>query len=235
MKSLFFLFWMMFSCALGTIYGLFKWGNLNVTRDSARFFGKFVLRVFRIHLEVEGIEHLESHQPCIYIANHQSVLDVALFGSIFPSRTVVIGKRELLWVPFFGLFFVVGQNILINRKKKGDSLCRLNKAVQAIQKKKISILIFPEGTRNRSFTGILPLKKGAFHMAIQARVPVIPIIAESLKPFFTKQLKSCVIKVRILPPISIKDVDFDKVSEFSEKTREIMLKNFQELSTHSSY
>src|SRR4051812_8086028 len=97
--------WLVFCCTLGLFGCLVRWGDLNLDRDFGRLFAWGALRLGNLKVTVEGLEHLEAHQPCIYVANHQSGIDMFSFGQVYPSRTIVIGKKELRWIPFFGLFF----------------------------------------------------------------------------------------------------------------------------------
>src|SRR6185437_9234683 len=121
------------------------------------------------------------HQPCIYVANHQGSLDIATFGSFYPRKTVVIAKKEILYLPVLNLYFKAAGNLLIDRGNRSRAVASLAKAVRAIREKGASVWIFPEGTRNRTADPILPLKKGAFHMAIEAQVPVVPVICAPIR------------------------------------------------------
>src|SRR4051812_43068242 len=104
--------WLTLCSCVGIVYSVLRWGNLNIDRDFARVFSWGALRILGIRIQVEGREHLENAQPCIYVANHQSNLDMAVFGPVYPARTVVIGKKELKWVPFFGILFMAAGNIM---------------------------------------------------------------------------------------------------------------------------
>jgi len=226
LQSSFVILWLVLCSTFGTLYAIIRWGYLNTDRDFARIFSWGVLKILRIRVEVEGREHLQTGQPCIYIANHQSNLDVATFGGVYPQKTVVIGKKELHWIPFFGIFFVASGNIIIDRKKRDKAVAGLSHAVEEIRKKGISIWIFPEGTRNRAGEGLLPFKRGAFHMAVQAGIPLVPLVSAPLSSVVSwkqRHIKGGTLRVRVLPPIPTKGLNESQVETLSQEVREKML------------
>jgi 1-acyl-sn-glycerol-3-phosphate acyltransferase len=201
---------------------------------AARGFAWGILKIWGMKLEVENEQGLYTTQPCVYTCNHQGAMDVPIFGWIFPTRAVVVGKKELMWIPLFNLFFLAAGNIVLDRQNRSKSVASLGTAVEAVKKRKVSIWIFPEGTRNMSDQPLLPFKKGAFYMAIQAQVPIVPVVASHQKPFFDSKnrvLKGGKIKVRVLPPIETKGMDESQISELSEKVRGKMLEAFLSLAT----
>lgn len=203
-RLFFILLWLLLSCALGLVGCLFFWGNLDIDHHFGRFFGWGVTRIAGIRVVQEGLEHLEAHQPCIYVANHQSGMDMATFGTLYPRRTVLVGKRELLYIPFFGLFFKAAGNIIINRQKRVSAIAGLGDGVQRILAERLSVWVFPEGTRNVTDGEMLPFKKGAFYMAMQAGVPVVPILCSPITPILNwkeRHHRSGTVVVRVLPPI----------------------------------
>ena len=224
--------WFGVSFLLGTLLSVARWGNPNNMRDTMRLFAWAALPIARIKLIIEGPEHLDAHQPCVYIGNHQSGLDVATYGKVYPSRTVVIGKREIIYMPFFGLFFAAAGNILINRQDKTRALGSLGEAARQIKERNLSVGLYPEGTRNRTGQDMLPFKKGAFHLAIEAGVPIVPIVSSPISLVFdrkTKQLKGGTVIIRFLPPIHVSGDAKANLNQLAAKTREDMLKIFHEL------
>lgn len=114
---------------------------------------------------------------------------------------------------------------MIDRKRTHKAVAGLSQAVQAVQKKGVSIWIFPEGTRNRG-TGLLPFKKGAFHMAVQAGVPIVPMVGEPLSPFVDwkkKTMKGGTYRIKILPPIKTQGLSENEVEKLANDVRNKML------------
>ncbi|MBI4925957.1 MAG: 1-acyl-sn-glycerol-3-phosphate acyltransferase [Bdellovibrio sp.] len=225
--------WFFVGCALGVIKIFFKGLTTTTSHEVGYMIGSVALKIAGIKLKIAGIENLEKIKPCIYIGNHQSAFDAIVFAYLFPKKTIVIGKKEIRWIPFFGLLFKATGNIMIDRKNREDSVSGLNQAVRAIQEKKYSVIIFPEGTRNKEAEiELLPFKKGAFHMAIQTRVPLIPIVCANIKPLVSwreKKLNSGTLEVSVLAPIFVTQTD--TADDLLNRCRESMQKEFINLKT----
>jgi 1-acyl-sn-glycerol-3-phosphate acyltransferase len=218
--------WLVLSCVLGLIGCVLRWGDVNLDHYFGHFFAWGVTKIAGIRVITEGHEHLAANQPCIYAANHQSGMDMATFGTMYPKRTVVVGKKELLYIPFFGLFFKAAGNIILNREKRVSAIAGLSAAAEQIKRRGVSVWIFPEGTRNRSDDLMMPFKKGAFYMAIQAQVPVVPIVSSSLDPFLSwkeKRLSGGTVRIRVLPPISTTGMASSDAERLGNQTRERMM------------
>ena len=218
--------WLCITSTVGFVGCLFFWGNLNLDWFLARAFSWGGLKISGVKLRVQGQEHIEAHQPCIYTGNHQSALDLVSFGAIFPRRTITVGKKELIYIPFFNLFYVAAGNILLDRQKRVKAFAGISKAVGVIKAKKASVWIFPEGTRNKEGVGLLPFKKGAFYMAIGAGVPIVPIVSSSLNDIvsYRKRLfPGGPVTLRVLPPIPTVGMSMDNVDELMNTVREKML------------
>jgi len=229
--------WLVFCCLLGIFRSLFRWGDLNLNRDFGRMFAHGCLKITRVKVNVLGLENLEAEQPCIYVANHQSAYDLVSFGSAYPRRTIIIGKKELKWMPFFGVLYMAGGNILIDRQKQHKAFESLFQALEAIRERKASIWIFPEGTRNRTGYGLLPFKKGAFYLAIEAGVPIVPLLSSSLKPVISwkeKRIDPGTVEVRILPPISTAGMTTANTEQLMELVHQRMSEALRGLSTRTT-
>ncbi len=98
-------------------------------------------------------------------------------GAVQPG-VVAVGKKSLLWLPFFGLIFWLSGNVLIDRSNRSRAIGTIGQVVERIKNRGTSIWMFPEGTRSKG-RGLLPFKAGAFHTAVQAEVPVVPIVCSS--------------------------------------------------------
>lgn len=145
---------------------------------TARAF-KYVMAItIGITFEVDDPKrHLDTVRPAVFIGNHQSELDVLMLGCIFPKYCSVTAKKALKYVPFLGWFMALSGTVFIDRKNSKDARQAMAGAAREIQTRKQSVYIFPEGTRSYAKDpGLLPFKKGAFHLAVQAGVPIIPIV-----------------------------------------------------------
>lgn len=139
----------------------------------SKWYGK-VSWVLGIEVEIRRDPALQAGEPYVYIANHQNNLDLfTLSGSVLP-RTVTIGKKSLKYIPFFGQLYWLSGNFLIDRDDKTKALNTMLAAAERIANQKISVWMFPEGTRSYG-RGLLPFKMGAFHIALEANVPLVPV------------------------------------------------------------
>jgi 1-acyl-sn-glycerol-3-phosphate acyltransferase len=189
------------------------WGNTSLSWAYARTLAWGALKLLGIKVEVEGREHLKT-RPGIFLGNHQSNFDILFHGSVYPRHTVVIGKRELLKVPLFGLFFAATGNILIDRRDRSQAVAGLADAVSTLQQRSTNIWIFPEGTRSKG-TGLGEFKKGGFHMAAAARAPIIPVVCapvDAVLDVAGKTVHGGTLRIKVLPPIStlgVTEADLD--------------------------
>ena len=233
-RLVFLCLWLLISCVLGTIFCVFRWGNPSNNSIFARVFAIPATKICSIRVAIYGREHLLANQPCIYVASHQSAVDLATYGLLFPTKTLVIGKKELKWIPGFGLYFMASGNIMIDRKNRRKAVAGLGEAVNAARDKGLSIWIFPEGTRNVSGEGLLPFKRGAFHTAIAAGIPIVPLVQSpfvNLISWKNKVLGGGSVEIRILPPISTAGMTSADVEKLSNLTRSKMLEALPGLTT----
>ena len=142
----------------------------------ARTFAAVMRGVTGWRIEAEGLERMNRMRPSVMMARHQSNLDIVTFGTIYPNGTVVLGKLEIKKIPFFGWFFGATGNIFVDRKNPRRAIASLQEAAERVKREKLSVWVFPEGTRNSS-RSLRPFKKGAFHLAIAAQIPILPIVS----------------------------------------------------------
>lgn len=216
--------WLLLACVLGFFLALVRWRNVSNGHFFARLASRGVLPLLGMRLRVLGEEHLLPSQPCIYVANHQSVLDVPILGRVYPTRTIVTGKKELLWVPFFGIMFFAMGNLLIDRSRKRNALSALRRVAEKMRDERLSVWVFPEGHRNPE-RPMLPFQKGAFHMALLAGVPIVPIVCGNYGALIDparKRVRSGVVEIRVLEPLPTAGLGRDGLETLMRVTRERM-------------
>src|SRR5262245_27242664 len=162
------------SFMLGLPVGALEGSWRQVINLAATTFGELGSALAGIRVRVTGEEHLWSHRPAVFTFNHQSGLDMLILCKLLHRDFVVIAKQEIRRNPLFGPFFALAGTVFIDRADHTRAVHALEPAVQALREG-LSIAIAPEGTR--STTGKLGrFKKGAFHMALAARRPTVPIV-----------------------------------------------------------
>lgn len=141
------------------------------------YLGK-ITKLLGFDVEVRIPESVKNIGPVIYVANHQNSYDVFTMANAVQPSTVSVGKKSLKWIPIFGQMYWLTGNILIDRKNTSKAMGFINLTATKIREKKLSIWMFPEGTRSRG-RGLLPFKTGAFRTAALANVPIVPICASN--------------------------------------------------------
>ncbi|KAG2468834.1 CO4 protein, partial [Polypterus senegalus] len=142
--------------------------------------------LYGIKIDVKGWENFPVKEQYVVVSNHQSSLDLLGMMEILPGRCVPIAKRELMYAGTAGLACWLAGVIFINRKKTDDAISVMSEAAQTMIMEDVRVWVFPEGTRNHDGS-MLPFKRGAFHLAVQAQVPIVPVVMSSYKDFYNKK------------------------------------------------
>ncbi len=125
-------------------------------------------------LRVEGIENIPKEGAYIICPNHTSYLDIFCVYAIIDKYFVFTGKKEIEKWPLFHIYYTSGMNILVDRQSQTGSITALKRMVQEIDKGN-AVAIFPEGTISKQAPLLEPFKPGAFAIAIQKQIPILPI------------------------------------------------------------
>jgi putative phosphoserine phosphatase/1-acylglycerol-3-phosphate O-acyltransferase len=156
---------------------------------------------------VEGTEHLWSARPCVFVFNHQSKLDTIVVAKLLRSEFTGVAKKEAANVPGFGQFFRLAGVAFIDRSNPAKAREALTPAVDKIREEGLSLVMAPEGTRSAT-PRLGPFKKGAFHIAMQAEVPMVPIVLRNVGELMwrgSQVLRPGTIEVCVLPPVDTSD------------------------------
>ncbi|HGO5292733.1 TPA: 1-acylglycerol-3-phosphate O-acyltransferase [Photobacterium damselae] len=196
-----------------------------------RIFSK-MSRVLGIKLEFRYADGADKVGPAVYIANHQNNYDLfTVSGAIMP-RTVTVGKKSLVWMPLFGQLYWITGNILIDRANRSKAVGTIGQVVEKIKQNKVSVWMFPEGTRSRG-RGLLPFKTGAFHAAIGANVPVVPIVCSSTEHVKLNRWDNGVVIVEVMPAVSTDGLSKEDVRKLSDECRAMMEQKLNELNAEA--
>ncbi|KAJ7418508.1 1-acyl-sn-glycerol-3-phosphate acyltransferase beta [Willisornis vidua] len=206
--------------------------NMRIIKAVVKTFKYF----FGLRFEVKGLENFEVEGPAIIVSNHQSILDMMGLMEVLPDNCVQVGKKELMYTGTVGLIIYLGGVIFINRKSTSSAKMVMAEVAKTMAAENLKVWVYPEGTRN--CTGdLLPFKKGAFHLAVQAQVPVIPVVYSSFTTFYnpkTNLFTSGKIKVEILPPIETKGLTSDDVTDLTDRCFHTMRETLFRLSGRPS-
>jgi len=159
-----------------------------------------------VDLRVTGEEHLWSHRPAVFVFNHQSGIDMLLLCRLLRRDIVGVAKQEIRRNPIFGPVFALTGTVFIDRFHHDRAVAALAPAVETLRQG-ISIVLAPEGTRSAT-----PrpgrFKKGAFHLAMAAGVPIVPIVFRNALDALPKHgvvVRPTTVDVVVHPPIPTTD------------------------------
>ncbi|KZX69426.1 MULTISPECIES: 1-acylglycerol-3-phosphate O-acyltransferase [Vibrio] len=192
-----------------------------------RYFGR-MSKVFGIKLELRIPEDAYSRGQHVYVANHQNNWDLFTVSSAVTPKVVTVGKKSLAWMPLFGQLYWLTGNILIDRANRSKAVGTIDQVVDNLKDSDVSVWMFPEGTRSRG-RGLLPFKTGAFHAAIGAGLPIIPIVCSSTGGVKLNRWNNGHVIVEMLDPINTEGYDKSNVRELANLTREQMAAKLEEL------
>ena len=166
-------------------------------------FGDFATAITGVELEVEGERHLWSSRPCVFVFNHQSKADVMILAKLIRRDMGGVGKKEIRDIPILGKLMEWGGTVFVDRADGKSAIKAMEPLIDAIQKEGKSICIAPEGTRSLT-PKLEPFKKGAFHLAMQAGVPIVPIVIHNATDVAPKNefvMRPATVRVTVLPPV----------------------------------
>jgi 1-acyl-sn-glycerol-3-phosphate acyltransferase len=195
-------------------------GNENFIYVPVRFFVRVGLKLVRVKIVVDGLERLDLARTYVFTPNHQSIIEVPLMVTYLGRNTAFLAKKELFKIPIFGTGMRQIGIIPVDRSNSAAAIESARKATRKLKSGK-SYIVYPEGTRSPDGRP-LPFKKGAFLMAMDAGVPVVPITVSGSSRVMPKG------KVKVLPgtirltihePISTAGYSRANVSELVDLVR----------------
>jgi 1-acyl-sn-glycerol-3-phosphate acyltransferase len=148
-------------------------GKIDFLWAVAMWGAKTGARVAGVKLETVGREQLDTAQTYIFMSNHTSNLDPPIEVPAVGRQVSIMAKKELFKIPIFSTAMRIGKVVPVDRHNRESAIESVRHAVEVLQSG-VGMFVYPEGTRSRDGR-LLPFKKGPFHMAMEANVPVAPI------------------------------------------------------------
>lgn len=192
----------------------------------------FFLQMFCIRYVLRGSEHLELNRPYVLMANHQSSLDLIGMLKFLPDKMTILSKKELKYIGTFGIAAWLSGLIFVDRSKRNDARRTMNQAVEIILRNKAKLWVFPEGTRHMG-SDFLPFKKGGFHIAQQAQIPIVPLVFSSYKNFLDtrrKYFEAGTVILTALEPIETEGLTSEDVDDLLDEVQKKMYNTYRETS-----
>jgi 1-acyl-sn-glycerol-3-phosphate acyltransferase len=189
-----------------------------------------ILRICGVSLRVRGLENIDGGQAYIFMANHQSNVDIpVLIQSLTRFQLRWIAKKELLRVPLFGWAMWATKHITVDRADPLDAIKSLERAGERIAAG-ISVVVFPEGTRSRDGR-LLPFKKGGFLVAAKTGAKIVPVTivgSAALLPAGGWRLRAGTIEVFIDHPIATEGYRAGKLKALLDQVRQVIAARLQQ-------
>lgn len=176
-----------------------------------------------IGVKVEGLNHRQPDKAYICVGNHCNMLDMPVCAIGFRQPARPLAKMEFARMPLFGFLFkrfsvLVARDSAESRRKSALIMNELLKGGE-------SILVFPEGTRNKTTEPLQPFKDGAFRSAIATQAPILPFVQlnmRSCQDFGTVMFRPGQTIIRFLPPIDTTGLTEDDIPELRNRVKTII-------------
>lgn len=200
--------------------GYFDWVHRN--------WGRSMLGLAGVRVEVQGLERLPPDEALILAANHQSWFDiVAIFASL-PVSLRFVAKKEISRVPLFAQAIRAAGHVFLDRKNRAKAVAAMREAGERMRDQGLSMVLFPEGTRSPDGR-LLPFKKGSFVLAIETGATLVPIAMDGGRLIMPKgrlRVRSGQMRIRCgdaIPLAGLTKDDRDPVLEATEEQISEML------------
>jgi 1-acyl-sn-glycerol-3-phosphate acyltransferase len=187
----------------------------------ARTWSTLILKTTGVRVTVRGTEQLDPRRSYVLAANHQSIYDIPILFASIPLQLRIVAKASLGSIPFLGWHLHRTGHLLVDRKNPGAGIVQ---KMRRLVSESHSLIVFPEGTRSADGR-VGRFKKGSFLVAIDARLPVVPVSVSGSRTIMTKgRLMVCPgeVQLTIHAPISTETVPRTDVIEFGERVREVV-------------
>lgn len=174
------------------------------------------------HFETDGQPPADPRHPYVAVSNHESYADIFLI-SHFPWEMKWLSKDTIFKIPIMGWMMRMAKDIPIKRGKRESVVSALQGCRDRLGRR-VSVMIFPEGTRSRT-EEMLPFKDGAFKLAIEAGVPILPIAVAGTRYCMAKgsfAFRRARAKARVLPPIPTTGLTSADIAALRDRTRDVI-------------
>lgn len=222
-------FWFVVSIiVLGVTYPFDK--SRRWVHECSRYICKCLFDLPRLKRTIDGVENIEKGKSYVMVMNHNSGVDIFAAYKI-PLNFRWVSKREVFRVPFMGPLLTIHGDIPIERGNPSEALAKVLSLGKLWLGRGASVAIFPEGTRSK--TGeINRFKMGAFNLAKEANVEILPIVMTGTNKMFRKgwlmNWRNRV-AIRVMKPIPVEEVAATDVKDMAQRVRESMIEELAKL------
>ena len=194
----------------------------------ARIWARSILFVSRTKVTVNGLANIDPTQSYVYMSNHQSNFDIPVLLAYLPVQFRWLAKAELFKIPIFGRAMRGAGYVKIDRFNQEAAFESLNEAAEKM-KNGVSVMIFPEGTRSRDGK-IKSFKKGGFVMAVDAGVPIVPVVLKGTWTLMDKsslKINTGEVSLNLKAPIATTDYTRENKDDLVKSVRAVIREGFE--------
>ncbi len=175
------------------------------------------------HFRYSGALPQDPRRPYVVVSNHESFSDILLISHL-PWEMKWLSKAELFRIPIMGWMMWLVGDIPVKRGFGPSALEAMARCRKALERQ-VSVMIFPEGTRSKT-AELLPFKDGAFRLAIESGVPILPLAVSGTSTALRKhdwRFGKSVAEVRVLPPVETTGLGLADIPALKARVRTMIV------------
>ncbi len=189
---------------------------------------KVILFLSGVRLTIKGRENILKDEAALYVGNHRGFFDTIVSYSLMPGITGFIAKKEMGKVPFVRIWMRLLHCLFLDRSNPREGLTTILKGIEEL-KNGVSIVIFPEGTRNKG-EGLMQFHGGSFKLADRSNCKIVPMAINNSDNVFENHfpaIKSTKMIIEFCKPIDVAAMDKEQRKALPNMTHDIILETYE--------
>lgn len=189
---------------------------------------KVILFLSGVRLTIKGRENILKDEAALYVGNHRGFFDTIVSYSLMPGITGFIAKKEMEKVPFVRIWMRLLHCLFLDRSNPREGLTTILKGIEEL-KNGVSIVIFPEGTRNKG-EGLMQFHGGSFKLADRSNCKIVPMAINNSDNVFENHfpaIKSTKMIIEFCKPIDVAAMDREQRKALPNMTHDIILETYE--------
>lgn len=209
------------ACGTVSLVGSVFDGSGRFAHRCARVWAQLILGTSGVRIERRGAALPPADASCVFVANHSSIYDIPIVFTALPRQLRIMAKAALGYVPFIGWHLQRSGNVLVNRRNPGPGIF---KRMQRMLRSGASLIVFPEGSRTID-GAVKPFKAGVFLLAIENRLPVVPVSVSGSRKVMPKgrfSVSPATVTVTMHDPIPTEGLTREDARALAARVRDIV-------------